>query len=149
MRDSEKNLAAFYQEHPYLIAKEFGDKSTLAEQVIGRSRLDLLVRLGNGTHSIVEFKREALGPADVTQLVRYWRTWKKTHKMAAKHYLVGLRPRDAVLLRDKVQKAPMHIIVRLIPEDVPSVVRWSQKDRRYVPYKEGDKEQPIELFVSR
>ncbi len=149
MRDSERNLAAFYQNHPYLIAPEFGDKSSFAEQAIGRHRLDLLVRLSGGTHSIVEFKREALGPADVTQLVRYWRTWKKTHKLAAKHYLVGLRPRDEEVLRKKVQAAPMHIIVRLIPEDVPSVVRWSQKDRRYVPYKEGDRESPIELFVSR
>ena len=149
MRDSEKNLAAFYQDHPYLIAKEFGDKASFAEKAIGRNRLDLLIRLSSGSHSIVEFKREALGSADVAQLVRYWRAWKKTHKLAAKHYLVGLRPRDEELLRKKVQSAPMHIIIRLIPEDVPSVVRWSQKDRRYVAYTEGDKETPIELFISR
>ncbi len=149
MRDSERHIATFYQENPYLIAREFGDKPSFAEKAIGRNRLDLLIRLSGGSHSIVEFKREALGPADVAQLVRYWRAWKKTHKLAAKHYLVGLRPRDEDLLRKKVQAAPMRIIVRLIPEDVPSVVRWSEKDRRYVPYKEGDKEPPIELFISR
>jgi hypothetical protein len=149
MRDLERTLAAFYQMHPYLIAKEFGDKILISEQKIGRSRLDLLVKLTNGAHSIVEFKREALLPNDVTQLIRYWRTWKKTHKLAVKHYLVGLRPRDSEALDKAILKAPLRIIVRTIPEDVPSVVRWSEKDRRYVRYEVGDKEMPLELFISR
>ena len=149
MRDSERNIASFYQEHPYLIARELGNRSCVSEQVIGRNRLDLLIKRANGSHSIVEFKREPLGPADVDQLVRYWRTWKKSHRLAAKHYLVGLRPRDPLSLEEKIARAPMRIIVRIIPDDVPSVVRWSEKDRRYVPYQEGDKETPIELFIGR
>jgi hypothetical protein len=149
MRDSEKNLARFYQDHPYLIASEFGDRSSVAEQVIGKNRLDLLVRLASGTHSIVEFKREPLRVEDVNQLVRYWKAWKKTHRLAAKHYLVGLRPRDPEGLQEKVKSAPMHVIIRTIPDDVPSVVLWSEKTRRYIPYREGDKGTPIELFIAR
>jgi len=43
----------------------------------------------------------------------------------------------------------MHVLVRIIPNDVPSVVRWPEDIRRYVPYREGDKGTPLELFVAR
>jgi Endonuclease NucS len=149
MRVAEKELAQFYQENPYLIAKELGDRSVLAEQVIGRHRLDLLIKRANGAHTIIEFKREPLQSADVLQLTRYWRVWKKTHRLGAKHYLVGLRPRDPEKLWIQVEKAPMKIIIRVIPDDVPAVVRWSEQLRRYVRYEEGDPGAPLELFVGR
>jgi len=149
MRHAEKGLAQFYQENPYLIANELGDRSVLAEQVIGRHRLDLLIKRANGTHTIVEFKREPLNPTDALQLTRYWRVWGKTHRLAAKHYLVGLRPRDPEKLRVQVEKAPMKIITRIIPDDVPAVVRWPEQLRRYVRYEEGDPGSPLELFVCR
>ena len=92
--DSEKSIASFYQDHPYLIAPELGDKASFAEQVIGRHRLDLLIRRSNGKHTIVEFKREPLKSDDLLQVIRYWKEWKRKYAMTVKHYLVGLRPRN-------------------------------------------------------
>lgn len=149
MIDLERNIASFYQDHLYLIDPGLDGKTALAEQVQGKDRLDLLVRLGNGSHSIIEFKRKPILPADVLQLIRYWKKWGKSHRLAAKHYLVGLRPRNAEALEKALTEAPMKVILRLIPEDVPSAVSWSSKERKYVPYKEGIDKEPIELFISR
>jgi len=145
--DSEKSVASFYQDHPYLIAPELGEKASFAEQVIGRHRLDLLFRLTNGSHSIVEFKRVPLQEEDLSQVARYWRAWKQRYKMAAKHYLVGLRPRNEDTFAKAKRPTEFKIMVRIIPEDVPCFVRWCAKTRRYVRYKEGDGGDFIELFM--
>jgi len=146
--DPEKKIAEFYQDHPYLISESLGDKTSFAERVIGRHRLDLLFQLTNGKHSIVEFKRVPLEPDDLKQVIRYWKVWGKTHKMAVKHYLVGLRPKnEEAFERAKDKITGLKIMVRIIPDDVPCFVRWCDETRRYVRYQEGDEGECIELFV--
>src|SRR2546421_12755576 len=129
----EPHLEALLFSHPYLTDPEFAGLTPSRQQAGAQARLDLSFQLPEGL-CIVELKKTRLTRADLTQLLRYCRLWaQQGARLAAHHYLIGIRPRNEDALLRAAAQSEHEIRLRYLGEHVPLRLVWHAGARRSFP----------------